>query len=138
MARPRRLPLIEGGCHCGFCRYRLALDRLDDVAHCHCDICRRTTGAVLVTWATVATDHFSWRGGAPAVYRSSTQGRRFFCPHCGAQLAIVHDGYPGTIDITIGTLDAPGRFPPDRHIWSVDRLPWLQVDPQLPAHPGER
>ena len=38
-----------GGCHCGYLRYAVAAP-LDDVAHCHCSICRRTTGGIVTTW----------------------------------------------------------------------------------------
>ncbi|WP_459617808.1 GFA family protein, partial [Enterobacter hormaechei] len=37
-----------GGCHCGYLRYAVAAP-LDDVAHCHCSICRRTTGGIVTT-----------------------------------------------------------------------------------------
>ncbi len=129
--------MLTGRCHCGHCRYQIDLDALDDVAHCHCSVCRRTTGAPLVTWATIPAATLHWLGAEPARYASSAQARRHFCSQCGAQLAIENDAYPGTIDITVATLDEPRRFPPDRHIWAADRLPWLQLDEQLPRYDDE-
>lgn len=35
--------LHTGGCHCGNLRYQID-GPVDDVAHCHCTICRRTSG----------------------------------------------------------------------------------------------
>ncbi|TXG79487.1 MAG: GFA family protein, partial [Rhodocyclaceae bacterium] len=40
--------MIRGACHCGACRDEIELDTLDDIANCHCTICRRTSGAPLV------------------------------------------------------------------------------------------
>ncbi|MGV8495599.1 GFA family protein, partial [Pseudomonas aeruginosa] len=49
----------------------LATAPLDDVAHCHCSICRRTTGGIVTTWATVPRAAFRWLAGEPAEYASS-------------------------------------------------------------------
>lgn len=90
-----------------------------------------------MTWATIPVAAFRWLGAEPAVYCATPQARRHFCARCGTQLAIEHDGFPGTLDITVASLDQPERFPPDRHIWVADRLPWLRLDGQLPSHDDE-
>jgi hypothetical protein len=45
------------------------------------------------------------------------------------------------MDITLGTLDHPERYPADRHIWVSSKVPWLHLDESLPMHeagtPGE-
>ncbi|MBK8336395.1 MAG: GFA family protein [Sterolibacteriaceae bacterium] len=119
--------MLRGACHCGTCRYALDADTLDDVANCHCTICRRTTGATLVTWATLPRAKFRWTAGTPARYRSSAPSLRYFCANCGAQLAFEHADWPGTIDITTATLEHPERFPPTRHIWMTTHLPWMPL-----------
>ena len=72
-----------GSCHCGAVRYRVA-GALEDVAHCHCSVCRRVTGGLLVTWATVRCDDFQWLQGTPQRYDSSASCVRYFCSRCGA------------------------------------------------------
>ena len=128
--------MIRGACHCGACRYEIDLDELGDIANCHCTICRRTTGATLVTWATVPAARFRWVSGPPATYASSPPATRHFCPNCGAQLAFLHADWPGTIDITTATLDSPEFFAPTRHIWSTTHLPWMPMG-DLPQEEGE-
>ena len=129
--------MIRGACHCGACRYEIDVDTLDDVANGHCTICRRTSGAPLVTWATVPHARFRWTAGTPTRYRSSPPALRFFCPGCGAQLAFEHADWPGTIDVTTATLEHPESHPPTRHIWSATRMPWLPMG-DLPQHVDER
>lgn len=126
----------EGGCHCGAVRYRVA-GALEDVAHCHCSVCRGVTGGLLVTWATVRCDDFQWLQGTPQRYDSSASCVRYFCSRCGAHMALTTDLSPESIDITLTTLDAPERVRPNRHIWTESRLPWLHLDEQLPGEPGE-
>lgn len=123
----------SGGCQCGKIRYAVT-GEIPSVAHCHCTMCRRSTGGTVMTWATVPRARFAYTQGEPAVYRSSEHGRRQFCPTCGTHLVFLSDHAPESLDITLGSFDEPGRFPPDRHIWTESRLPWLTLDPQLPAH----
>jgi hypothetical protein len=103
--------VIEGGCHCGACRYRVDLPDLDDIATCHCSICRRSTGGTHVTWATVPLEGFQWTVGEPQTYRPIAGSERYFCAQCGAQLALWTELSPHTIDITVATLDHPERYP---------------------------
>lgn len=126
----------EGGCHCGALRYRVE-SPLSDVAHCHCSICRKVSGGLLITWATVPCSAFQWLTGTPQRYDSSASCVRYFCSRCGAHLALTTDLSPETIDITITTLDDPASVRPDRHIWTVSRLPWLHLDEQLPGEEHE-
>ncbi|WP_422422596.1 GFA family protein [Pseudomonas sp. GZD-222] len=126
----------EGGCHCGALRYRVR-GPLADVAHCHCSVCRRVSGGLLVTWATLSCADFQWLSGSPQCYDSSPSCVRYFCSRCGAHVALTTDLSPETIDITITTLDQPEVARPARHIWTSSRLPWLHLDEQLPGEPEE-
>lgn len=126
----------DGGCHCGALRYRISAP-LRDIAHCHCSICRRTSGGLVTTWISVPLDAFEWLQGVPTQYASSATCTRHFCGNCGAQLALFTTHSPQTMDVTIATLDEPQRAPADRHIWATTRLPWLSLDPQLPSEDEE-
>ena len=78
----------QGGCQCGQLRYQFDAP-LRDIAHCHCSICRRTSGGIVTTWITVPLASFQWLRGTPAEYTSSPTCTRFFCPGCGAQSALM-------------------------------------------------
>ncbi|MNY53144.1 Glutathione-dependent formaldehyde-activating enzyme [compost metagenome] len=62
---------------------------------------------------------------------------RYFCGNCGAQVALVTQLSPETVDVTVATLDHPELAIPERHIWTDNRLPWLHLDTHLPSEPGE-
>ena len=126
-----------GGCHCGHLRYQFS-GPLHDIAHCHCSICRRVSGGIVTTWITVPAADFAWLGGAPSRYDSSASCVRYFCPTCGAQVALITQLSPQSIDVTIGTLDHPENAPAERHIWSDSRLPWLHLDEHLPSEAEEK
>lgn len=126
----------EGGCHCGAVRYRFS-GPLRDIAHCHCSICRRVSGGTVTTWITLPSGAFQWIAAKPARYASSVSCTRYFCQNCGAQLALITQLSPETVDVTIATLDHPEHALPQRHIWTDSRLPWLHLDEHLPGEPGE-
>lgn len=126
----------EGGCQCGALRYRIEAP-LSDSAHCHCAICRRSSGGILTTWVTVPRTSFQWLQGQPRTFASSASCSRYFCADCGAHLALFTTLSPRTLDVTVATLDAPELAPANRHIWVGSRLPWLSVDPQLPEEDEE-
>ena len=71
----------------------------------------------------------------PAIYESSPGAKRGFCSQCGTQICFTAEYIPGLIDLTIGSLDAPGLVPPTFHYWESNRLPWLHVADQLPRYP---
>ena len=124
----------RGGCFCGAIRYRISGAVLD-VAHCHCGICRRTSGAPFVTWATVPSGSFAITSGAPAELRSTPRARRGFCGACGTALTFQRTDESAWIDVTVGSLDAPEGLVPARHIWTANQLAWLHIDDDLPRHP---
>lgn len=127
----------QGCCHCGALRYQFE-GPLADIAHCHCSVCRRTTGGIVTTWITVPLTRFRWLTGTPREYASSASCTRSFCPTCGAHLTLFTTLSPSSLDITIATLDHPELATADRHIWVQSRLPWLQLDPHLPQEQQER
>lgn len=127
---------LSGRCLCGFVKYR-AGGEISSRVHCHCSQCRRAGGAVAATWVTVRLDCFAFTEGEPAIYKSSVQAERRFCPRCGGPLTFWSGKDPGVIDIAVGTLDKPGddAVKPDHHVWTSSRLSWLRLDESLPAYP---
>jgi hypothetical protein len=129
-----KLP-IEGGCLCGAVRYRIdAAPRNSDF--CHCRMCRRAAGAPVVARLTVPNADFAWTRGNPAVYRSSAETERLFCPACGTQLALRDE--PDHLDVTLVSLDDPEAVRPSYHIWTASRIAWFDTADDLPRYPENR
>ena len=68
----------------------------------------------------------------PAVYRSSTHGKRRFCAVCGSQIDFRDAEEPDWISVNSGTLDEPALAPPDRHIWTESEVSWFGKAGDLP------
>jgi hypothetical protein len=142
--RARAVPepvAFDGGCLCGAIRYRIGAPAAD-VTHCHCTLCRRSTGAPFVTWITVPAAAFAFTRGRPAERPSSPRAVRTFCAACGTALTFREDARPRSVDVTAGSLDAPETIVPREHIFTSSRLPWIALADHLPrfaeANPAER
>lgn len=117
--------MIEGGCLCGLVRYRL-LTAPHDLSDCHCEDCRRASGAPFVTWGTVPKDQLRILSGE--VRTVVFAGRiRSFAGCCGTPLFFDEGGHADSIDVTIASFDDPAPFPPETAIWTEDRLPWIEI-----------
>jgi hypothetical protein len=128
---------IEGGCLCGAVRYR-AYGPAYGITHCHCKTCRRASGAPFVTWAGFDTDKITFTKIEPAAYASSPNVTRTFCDKCGTALTYQRVDVPGSIDVTLGSMDEPETLMPEDHTWTESRLSWIVLDDQLPKYPRER
>ena len=127
---------ITGGCFCGAVRYRVSATTRD-VSHCHCSICRRTTGAPFVTWATFPAATFAFTAGTPAELRATPRAVRQLCAACGTALTFRETARPGSVDVTVGSMDHPDAMVPAAHIWTSSQLAWLNLGDDLPRHAGE-
>lgn len=129
---------LTGGCLCGSVRYETEAP-VSDATFCHCRSCRRASGAVALPWLTVERGTLRWSGrAAPASYQSSPGVTRQFCACCGTPLTYSSTASPTTVDLTLGSLDAPGQLAPRDHIWMDDALPWDRPCDALPQHPRAR
>lgn len=126
--------ILEGGCLCDGCRYRVE-GGVIDAGYCHCRMCQRSAGAPVMTWFTVPAGGFAWTRGELHTYRSSDVGERAFCPSCGTQLTFRDRTTPQEVDVNLVTLDEPAVIRPQYHIWTASRQPWLVVDDDLPRYP---
>ncbi len=129
--------ILTGRCLCGAVTYECGQPMLAPCL-CHCESCRRASGAHAVAWATVARDSFRVLTGALRTYASSPPVLRQFCECCGSPLTYWNEGWPQNIDITIATLDNPQAVQPTEHIWMEDAVSWDRPNDGWPQYRQSR
>jgi hypothetical protein len=127
----------EGGCDCREVRYRLTSKPLF-VHCCHCRWCQRESGASFALNAMIEADRVELLAGRPEpVLTPSESGRGqkiWRCPTCRLALWSNYSGAGDVVDfVRVGTLDEPDRFPPDIHIFTASKQPWVVIPPGTPA-----
>src|SRR6187551_694839 len=100
----------HGGCLCGALRFEATADAVES-GYCHCRICQRSTGAPVLAYVSFPVDSFRYVSGTPSKFASSARGAREFCANCGTQIAFRASTNPRTVDVNVGALDDPARFP---------------------------
>lgn len=128
---------MTGRCLCGAVRYRSG-PLLYPATLCHCESCRRASGAHVVAWATVGIDGFEYTTGKPVDYSSSLGVIRQFCGRCGTPLTFRRADRATEVDIGVATFDRPSAGAPVDHVWMEDALPWDRPSDGLPQHPRGR
>lgn len=130
---------IEGGCDCKAVRYQLLTSPI--IVHCcHCRWCQRETGASFALNAMIEADRVISSGVEPQVIDTPSEsgaGQKIArCPKC---MVAVWSNYSGSGPVTrfirIGTLDNPDLFPPDIHIFTTSKQPWVIIPAGAPAFP---
>jgi hypothetical protein len=129
--------ILTGRCLCGAIRYRCG-PLLYPPALCHCESCRRASGAHAVGWLTVRSQDLEYLGNSPREFASSPAVLRSFCGQCGTPLAYRAAERPTEVDITLCTLDDPERAAPADHIWMQDAPTWDLPGDTLPRYPQGR
>lgn len=119
-----------GGCSCGAIRYEIRGEPFH-VCHCHCRLCRGVSGAPVVTWMTVPNAAFRLTQGKLTTFASSPMAERGFCADCGTHITFDHGDYADEIDLTVLSLDVPESVPPQSHIWTDNKVSWVDLDRHL-------
>jgi hypothetical protein len=130
---------LEGGCTCRAVRYRLH-GRPLFVNCCHCTWCQRESGSAFALNAMIEADRVSLLAGEPEKVdtpSASGKGQAIFrCPSCRVALWSNYAGAGEAVRfVRVGSLDEPARLPPDIHIFTANKLPWVVLAEGTPAVP---
>jgi hypothetical protein len=128
---------LEGGCTCRNVRYRMATKPLF-VHCCHCRWCQRETGASFALNALIESDRVKLLHGTPVIVNTpsnSGRGQKIVrCPECHVALWSHYAGAGDAMKfVRVGTLDEPDCLPPDIHIFTASKQPWVLLSPDTPA-----
>ena len=113
-----------GGCMRGALRYR-ASGEPERVGICHCETCRRNTGAPFAAFAGFARERVAVLSGETGFFQSSPEGRRYFFRACGSPV-FSEWSESETVDVTLGSLDEPERMRPS---YEFSPIPTAQQQP---------
>jgi hypothetical protein len=112
-------------------RYRMTTNPLF-VHCCHCRWCQRETGASFALNAMIESDRVErLHGEVDIVATPSNSGKGQKIARCPQCRIAVWSHYAGAGDavsfVRVGTLDEPDRLPPDIHIFTASKQPWVVI-----------
>jgi hypothetical protein len=105
---------------------------------CHCTWCQRETGSAFAVNALIEADRVEVvRGEVEVVHTPSASGKGQRISRCPVCRVALWSNYGGAGDVIrfvrVGTLLEPGRVPPDVHIFTSTKLPWVTLAGDIPV-----
>lgn len=127
---------VTGGCLCGTIRV-LCAGGVGDAGICHCEDCRRCTGAAYNVSVAVDRDRFTVTQGTARSFTSRADSgnelTRYFCGECGSPIYTASPAHPDRVFVKAGILDDPSVVRPTIQRWTVSSVPWSRIADALPA-----
>ena len=118
---------FTSGCLCGEIRYEVKSDPVR-TANCHCDDCRKATGASFTTNVFVKADDLVILKGTPKQFQHKADSgnvmTKEFCGNCGSQLFGYGSGSPGVKHVKVGTIDDASNIRPEINVFTSKKLPF--------------
>jgi len=129
--------IATGTCTCGACRYALTARPM--IVHaCHCTWCQRETGSAFVLNGWIEAHHVVLKRGTLVEQTLPSESGRgqivFRCADCKIVLWSIYSSNLFRF-VRLGTLDTPGQFAPDVHIFTNSKQPWLPLPDDAPCFP---
>ena len=130
---------LRGRCTCGAVKYEMREKPL--IVHCcHCSWCQRETGTAFALNAMIESEKVVLVQGEPEVIftpSASGKGQKIVrCPTCKIALWSHYAGAGDAMTfVRVGTLETPEALPPDIHIYTSSKLPWVVIPPDAKSVP---
>jgi hypothetical protein len=130
---------MDGRCTCGAVKFRMTESPLF-IHACHCTWCQRETGSAFVMNAMIEMAFVQVTQGAPVEVNTpsdSGNGQIILrCPTCHVALWSHYSGAGRKVAfVRVGTLEDLARYPPDIHIFTSTKQPWLKLEGGAPVVP---
>ena len=120
---------LKGECICGHVKYYLNEKPLFTQA-CHCKDCKVLTGSSYVVNSSVLENTLIVEGEVSSTERKAGSGascKTYFCIKCGTYVYADYDSAVRRLTVRTKTLDNPEKFPPQAHIFTKNKDPWLNL-----------
>lgn len=120
---------ITGHCLCGAVSYSIDAEPMT-VILCHCEDCRRSSGAAFSINAVFPREALTLRGAALSTFETvgddtGQKRERKFCGACGSQVMTDLAEMPEMAVMKAGTLDDPSVLTPELEIYTDSAHPWV-------------
>jgi len=119
-----------GSCSCGMVKLHLTSAPMF-IHCCHCTDCQRQTGSAFVLNALIESDRVQILEGDTRSFPQPTDSGRphviHRCPQCGTAMWSNYGGREQARFVRVGTLADAHALPPDVHIYTRSKQPWVQL-----------
>ncbi len=127
--------MYQGSCLCG--EVKLKVDGpISSIIHCHCSLCRKSSGSAYATNGFIERRALSIQSGADVItfYEMRPGRRRHFCGKCASPLYSSSKTDPTRLRLRLGILDSDIAERPLSHNFISSKANWDDLNTSLPRY----
>ncbi|MBQ4852495.1 GFA family protein [Pseudoalteromonas sp. MMG013] len=127
--------MYNASCLCGAVKIEIH-GAITDIIHCHCSLCRKSTGSAYATNGFVDTEQFKITQGINHIahFEFKTGRKRHFCRHCASPLYSSNAENTKKVRLRLGILDSPISERPISHNFVTSKADWDEINADLPLN----
>jgi hypothetical protein len=117
---------ILGSCFCNAVQYKLNVAP-KAVVNCHCNFCRKHSGAAFSTYAVVPETALEITAGQDSIsaFQIKEKAHKHFCKQCGSPIYNKNDRYQGLCMVYLGGIADSANIVPTANIYCESQLAWV-------------
>ncbi|MFV7771084.1 GFA family protein [Shewanella marisflavi] len=129
--------MYHGSCLCGGIKVAIS-GPISQIIHCHCSLCRKSSGTAFATNGFVELVDFNLSDEADflASFEFSPGKLRYFCRRCASPIYSANEQDSQRIRLRLGILDSAIRERPISHNFVTSKANWEEMDAKLPWYEG--
>ncbi|WP_046006732.1 GFA family protein [Pseudoalteromonas rubra] len=130
--------MYQASCLCGAVKLELR-GAITSIIHCHCSLCRKSSGTAYATNGFVSRDELKVIAGEEHIrHYAFKPGRlRHFCGICASPLYSSNQDNPEKLRLRLGILDSDIAERPMSHNYVTSKANWEDLDADLPRYEGK-
>lgn len=127
--------MLRGSCLCGEIQLTVS-GPITSIIHCHCSLCRKSSGTAYATNGFVATEHLHIEKGLSFLthFEMKPGKKRHFCSQCASPVFSSNSTDPERLRIRLGILDTPIEEKPGSHNFVTSKASWDTFEEALPCY----
>ncbi len=106
------------------------------IAYCHCEDCRRATGAPVTAYASYRNEYLVHVSGVLEYYESSPGTKWGSCSECHSPITYQSQKYPEETHLHLLSIDKHEELSPDFHVHCSEQVRWLTIADDWPKYEG--
>jgi hypothetical protein len=117
---------ISGSCFCNAVLYKLSVAP-KAVVNCHCNFCRKHSGAAFSTYAVVSEAALEITAGQDSIsaFQIKDKAYKHFCKYCGSPIYNKNERYQGLCMVYLGGISESSNIVPTANIYCESQLAWV-------------
>ena len=125
--------MIKGSCLCGKVSYEFD-GVIEEIAMCHCSLCRKAQGGAFATNSPVDARKLSFTGQEfiSEFLEEEKKKIRAFCKNCGSPLYSMQTEMPEIKRLRMGTIETEFSCENKYHIFSTSKASWHSISDDYP------